>query len=110
MQNWQSTAHPACVEIQIVCRFSLGIHTASTAASLLAAFLVGSSVFLCELCVSVANPCFRVSPSPNKYRTDPSFEKYLCFTAGKVIVASRSSRPRNSAGSTVIVAISKFRS
>src|SRR5581483_2585568 len=33
-QNWQSTAHPACVEMQMVCRPSLGMYTASTAALL----------------------------------------------------------------------------
>jgi hypothetical protein len=108
MQNWQSTAHPACVEIQIVCRFSLGIHTASTDAGLVAAFLTTSSAFLCGLNAFVAHASFDFSPNPNKYRTDPSFEKYLCRTTGKVIVASPASFSRNSAGSTVIFSISKF--
>ena len=39
-----------------------------------------------------------------------SLEKYLCFTVGKVIVASPAKRSRRSAGSTVIFAVSKFRS
>src|SRR5256885_11314845 len=69
---YPTLSRSACVEIQIVCRFSLGIQTASTDASLLTALPICSSVFLCEPCVSVANLSFDFSPSPNKYRTDPS--------------------------------------
>src|SRR5208337_4737764 len=69
-QNWQSTAQPACVDMQIVCRPSLGMNTASTAAG----FFIN-----CSSCAA----------KPNKYRTDPSDDTYLCRTVGNVIVASR---------------------
>jgi hypothetical protein len=45
MQNWQSTAHPACVETQIVCLPSLGIKTASTDADLKGFLFSVPSVF-----------------------------------------------------------------
>ena len=90
-QNWQSTAHPACVEIQIVCRPSLGINTASTDAGRAVAF---------------SSP----PRSANKYRTDPSCDANRCFTTGKVIRASFANRSRNAAGKFVICAMSKIRS
>ena len=90
-QNWQSTAHPACVEMQIVCRPSLGMNTASTEA--------GRDVA-------------RSSPggSANKYRTEPSIDSYRCRITGNVTRASFPSRSLNADGSFDICAISNFRS
>src|SRR5258708_17272833 len=87
MQNWQSTAQPACVEMQIVCRASLGINTASTEAGLFFFFVF--SVVL------VVKSCF--SPSPSKYRTDPSIDEYLCRTIGNVSVVSEARFSRDAA-------------
>src|SRR6267142_412550 len=54
--------------MQIVCRPSLGINTASTDAG-------PFSAFLRLLCVSALSFFFSFSPNPNKYRTDPSRDK-----------------------------------
>ena len=51
--------------MQIVCRASLGINTASTEATLVFLFSVPAAI-------SVVKSCF--SPKPSKYRTDPSFD------------------------------------
>ena len=105
MQNWQSTAHPACVETQIVCRPSLGINTASTDAARSDFFFSAISVFSAP---SVLILVFSVVPKSNKYRTDPSVETKRCFTTGKIIVASRANRSLSAAGKFVIDAKFSF--
>src|SRR5258708_14221947 len=100
MQHWQPTVLPACLEMQIVCRASLGINTASPEAGLFFFFVF--SVFL------VVKSCF--SPSPSKYRTDPSIDEYLCRTIGNVSVVSEASLSRNAAGRFVTRDKSKIRS
>src|SRR5208282_28871 len=105
MQNWQSTAHPACVETQIVCRPSLGINTASTDAGLSGLFFSVSSA------PSALKSPFNslvASPNENKYRTDPSVDANRCFTSGKVMVVFAAKRARKSAGKFVICAKSSF--
>src|SRR5438045_1692315 len=100
MQNWQSTAQPACVEIQIVCRASLGINTASTEAALFVPFFDALST------MTSVWP----GPSPGKYRTDPSVDAYLCRTIGNVTVVSAASFSRNPVGRFVTRDKSKIRS
>ena len=65
--------------MQIVCRPSLGMNTASTAAG----FFINFS---------------SCAGSPNRYLTDPSDDTYLCRTVGKVIVVWRFSFSRSAAG------------
>jgi len=89
-------AHPACVDMQIVCRPSLGMNTASTdagfsnrpAPSLLffSAYSVLSESSALGLLLS------SVLPKPNKYRTDLSADANRCFTSGSVTRASLASR------------------
>src|ERR1700721_1792705 len=105
MQNWQSTAHPACVETQIVCRPSLGINTASTDAARKGFLFSVTSV---PSALKSPFPTFAASANENKYRTDPSVEVNFCFTTGKEMVASFASFSRSAAGKLVIDAKSSF--
>src|SRR6267378_3033905 len=111
-QKWQSTAQPACVETQIVCRPSLGINTASTDAGfprrpafslpLFSAFSVLSVSSVLNSSSSLA------AVKPNKYRTEPSSEANRCRTSGNVIRASFDSRSRSTTGRFVISTTSNF--
>ena len=83
-QKWQSTAQPACVEAQIVCRPSLGMNTASTEAG----------------CTNFSS----LGGRSNKYLTEAN----RWFTSGSVIRASFESRARSAAGRFVICATSNF--
>ncbi len=105
MQNWQSTAHPACVETQIVCLPSLGINTASTDAGLRGFLFSVPSV---SSALKPPLPAFAAPANENKYRTDPSVDVNRCFTTGKAIVASSASFSRKLAGKFVICAKSSF--
>lgn len=84
--------------MQIVCRPSLGMNTASTDA--------GGKGFLFSVPSRLSAPAVLIVcplvPNSNKYRTDPSVDRNRCFTTGKVIVASFASRSRKLAGKLVI--------
>src|SRR5260221_6741855 len=84
-------ATPACVELQIVCRPSLGMNPAPTAAGFLSDF----------------SSC---AGSPNRYLTDPSDDTYLCRTVGKVIVVSSFNFSRSAAGRLLIRSTENSRS
>ncbi len=97
--------------MQIVCRPSLGMNTASTEAGFcepVFSFPLFSvlSVFSVPSALNVLT--FSASPSPNKYRTDPSAEVNLCFTSGKATRAPFDSRSRSASGKFVICATSNF--
>ena len=97
-QKWQSTAQPACVEMQIVCRPSLGMNTASTEAG--SAAPLCSSALLRELCVLrvLCVNFLRSRPAQtNTAPTHPSTQIAASLPAS-VTRASFASRSRSAAG------------
>jgi hypothetical protein len=54
--------------------------------------------------------CSAGAGKPNKYRTEPSDDEYLCFTVGKVTLATEDNFPRRAVGRLVMRAKSRFRS